>query len=114
MKEIKKFEDSLVDHLKNFDLKKDDLKKYSKSIVELRSKDIFIDRVYQYGKPAENGIFGTNGIDVKSRIGMGELDKLLEILQIKGIHSIKIFPLGIINPDFLDVQFRLGNQVDGF
>lgn len=111
MKDFQIFEKALMGHLTDFRLKKVALKKYSSAIVELRKNNIQIDRIWKYGIPAPESIFRTDGVGVRSRIDIKDLGKLNEILKIRNIHSIKVFPLGIIAPEALEVQFKIGEDL---
>lgn len=113
MRDTKKFEEALINHLTDLRLDKNVLKKYSSAIVDLRKNDILIDRIWKYGQPAIDGIFRTDGVRVRSRIGINDLGKLNDIFKIRDIHSIEVFPLGIIAPELLEVRFKMGENLRG-
>ncbi len=111
MKDFQRFEDALMGHLTDFRLDKISLRKYSSAIVDLRKNDILIDRIWRYGQPAIDGVFRTNGIGIRSRIGIKDIGKLNDIFKIRDLHSIEVFPLGIIAPELLEIRFKIGENL---
>ena len=108
MKDLQKFENALISHLNDYKLEEAALKEYSSTIVELRKNDIQIDKIWKYGQPSIDGFFRTDGVDIRSHINTKDIEKLTEIFKIKNLHSIEVFPLGIVDPELLDIRFKIG------
>lgn len=110
MKNYSEFEEALMGYLTDFKLQDDILKKYSHAILDLSKNDIWIERIWKVGQPPIDGAFRADGVGLKSRIPINEIHRLNEILRLKDVYSVEVFPIGIIEPEFLDVQFELNNS----
>lgn len=107
MKQRPNFEDVLMTQLSDFKLDKATLKRYSSIIVGLKKQDIIIDRVWKYGIPAPDGVI------VRGRLSIKDIAKLIDPLRVPEIYGLEIFPIGIPFPDFIDIRFKLGEQLAG-
>lgn len=99
------YENELKEHLSDGRINKEALRKYSSIIATLRKNDVIIDRIWKYGQPWPDGII------VRGRLGVDELSKISDVFKFPELQGIEVFPLGIINPELLDVRFKLGEQI---
>lgn len=107
----KEFESALLKQLSKFDMKEDLLKRVSSDITSLHGMEILPEKVWVIGKPDPSDF--VTGVVVQSRIKATAIDRLKDLLRLKELISVEIFPVGIIRPDALDVEISLGNIVGG-
>lgn len=110
MKNYSEFEKALMGHLTDFRLHEEVLKKYSNAILDLRKNEVWIERIWRVGQPPIDGFFRADGVGLRSRIPVKEIHKLNEIFKLKDVYSVEVFPVGIIEPEFLEVQFELNEN----
>lgn len=107
----KEFESAMMKQLLKANMKEDLLKRISSSISNIYKLDILPERIWWEGQPSPDGFRVVDGIVVGSRIKLTDVEKLRDLSHIEELLSIEIFPKGIIRPEFLDVQVRLGDNV---
>lgn len=103
------FEKSLLEHLNKTDVKEVALKKYSRALTDIYNDDILIEKVWVVGQPPIERMY--KGLEVQARIGIKDLEKLNLFFKHPDVHKVEIFPVGIIAPEFLEVQFRMGERL---
>lgn len=102
--DFKKFETTLLKFLSKVDVDKDVLKKYSASIVQLRTKGVVIDRTWWYGRPRIDGLY------LKGRIAIKDFSALADLVQTPGCDFFEGNPIGFPALDALDVTARFNHS----
>ena len=106
MENAEKFEQQLLEHLGDDQLERGTLKRYSRAIAGLRKQNFHIDRIWRYGQPPR-----IDGFYAQSRISVQDVARLGEVVREPGLNRIIILPMGIPFPEWLDVRFKIGEEV---
>ena len=97
-------ENQIVGILSDEKMGKSDLKRYCSQIAGLQKQRFVVDHVCKYGQPHDHGVC------VSGHLKVSDLKSLLNILTLPGGHRFEIFPYGIINPEALNIKFRIGPE----
>ena len=76
------------------------LKKYSALLTNLRSNRLLLEKRWVLGQP------GPDVINVVGRLPKDSWGALPELFGTRGLDRVKVFPKGIINPEFIDVHMQ--------
>lgn len=93
-------EKELLKLLEASNVDKNYLKKYAELLTKLRLNKLLLEDWHIKGQPSDKA-FGVSG-----RIEKGNFDSLAKIVEMKGIKRVELFPKGIINPEFIDLQIQ--------
>jgi len=93
-------EKELLAALEHTGLDKSHLQKYSTLITHLRANKLVLEKWWVLGQPAPEIL------NVVGRISRDGAANLGGILGTKGLDRAKVFPKGIINPEFFDLHME--------
>ena len=105
---VKDLTPSLVSHLKDSGLDAASLRLYSSTIAKASTHGISWEKIWKLGKPAVDGLLA------KGRLQIADVAKLKDILVLPNINGIEIFPIGIINPEAIDIRVKIGPKTQQF
>lgn len=97
-------EKELIKSLQAGGVDKTQLKKYSAVLTHLRSNKLVLEKWWVLGQP------NPDVFNVVGRIPNTSLGNLAKIFGTKGIGKIKVFPKGIINPEFFDLHLEFDTR----
>ncbi|HLT73414.1 MAG: hypothetical protein DIU61_016020 [Bacteroidota bacterium] len=106
METTSKIEDFLMSNLSDNRMDKAMLKKLSSAVDKLRKHDVVVERIWRYGQPAIDGIV------VSSRVRVKDFGRLSNIFDIPELWKAEVFPIGLPYPEILQVNMRIGEQIE--
>jgi hypothetical protein len=104
MENIEKFEQALIAQLIEPSLDKTTLKRYSSVLAQLQNQKLSIERIWKIGMPYPDTLM------VQGRLGVNDFVNLYKVFEIPRIQGLEIFPLGIINPEFLEFRLKIDQK----
>ena len=97
-------EEDLMKHLSDSGLEKDVLKKHSAALAAV-SRSLILERIWWKGTP------WPDFLTVQGRLPLERISELGTVIN-NNIYGLEVFPLGLINPEALQVNinFQLNNS----
>ena len=95
-------EKELLKLLEASNLDKNYLKKYSELLTKLRLNNLSVEKF----KPFPPGMPNPDDLRINGRLEKSKFGSIAKIVEMKGLERVKLFPKGIINPEFIDLQMQ--------